>query len=75
MRWFLYLFDPQAGFNQWVKIGELVSSPNDTIRIGGAVGILKARQLPGAAAVGFWHPETDVFQRYYLQGGQNLVQF
>jgi hypothetical protein len=75
VRWLLYLYDPNAGFNNWVKIGELVSSPNDTIRIGGAVGILKARQDPKLAAVGFFHPETNAFQRYYLAGGTNLIQF
>lgn len=75
MRWFLYLYDPVAGFNTWAKIGELVSSPNDLIRIGGARGILLARNQPGAAAVGFWHPETNQFQRYYLAGGKDLIQF
>jgi hypothetical protein len=70
----MYLFDPNAGFNTWVKIGELVSAPNDTIRIGGGRGVLQARSVPSAAAVTFWHPETNVFQRYFL-AGETLMQF
>lgn len=70
----MYLWDPNAGFFTWQKIGELVSSPNDKIRIGGAIGIMKARQDPHSSAIGFLHPETNTFQRYYL-AGENLMQF